>query len=142
MVCSGVPQGSVLGPVLFLIYINDLDSKILSELLKFADDTKIFGEVSSAQQIDQLQNDLDALLQWSAYWQLPLNTSKCKVMHFGKGNFGHSYTMNGSTLQVVEQEKDLGVMISSNLKPSVHCDQVCKRANRMLGLVRTILIKN
>ena len=69
-VISGVPQGSVLGPLLFLIYINDLDEGIKSLILKFADDTKIFRKIVSDEDSRQLQNDLDLLLQWAEDWQM------------------------------------------------------------------------
>ena len=80
---SGVPQGSVLGPLLFIIYINDIDCSIVSELSKFADDTKLFGEVSSQDQVGKLQSDLRKLSQWSEDWLMLFNVDKCKVMHFG-----------------------------------------------------------
>ena len=86
LVLSGVPQGSVLGPLLFLIYINDLDDGILNWILKFADDTKIFGRVKSLEQHYLLQDYLNTLLQWSKDWQMLFNVDTCKVMHFGHNN--------------------------------------------------------
>jgi len=79
-----VPQGSVLGPLLFLIYINDLEEGIRIVLLKFADDTKIFRKISNSSDTRLLQEDLDALVQWSKKWQMAFNVEKCKVMHMGK----------------------------------------------------------
>ena len=70
---SGVPQGSVLGPVLFLIYINDLDEGISNWILKFADDTKMFGRVDRQQESDDMQKDIDRLVQWSLEWQMLFN---------------------------------------------------------------------
>jgi len=90
-----VPQGSVLGPLLFLIYINDLDDGIMNWILKFADDTKIFGSVKTLEQHNQLQNDLNALLQWSKDWQMLFNVDKCKVMHFGRNNLMMDYALDG-----------------------------------------------
>jgi len=73
MVTSGVPQGSVLGPVLFLIFINDLDSHLVTSLLKFADDSKLFGKVNNDSDRDVIQQDLHSLVEWSDKWQnLPL----------------------------------------------------------------------
>ena len=77
-VISGVPQGSVLGPLLFPIYINDLEDGIKSFLLKFADDTKIFREIRTTEDTQQLQEDLDMLVKWSKDWQMTFNIEKCK----------------------------------------------------------------
>ena len=99
-VISGVPQGSVLGPLLFLIYINDLDEGIKSLILKFADDTKIFRKIVSDEDSRQLQNDLDLLLQWAEDWQITFNIQKCKVMHIGNRNLSSAcYYMNGYTVK-------------------------------------------
>ena len=116
----------------------------MSDLLKFADDTKLFSDVNTTQKVHQLQMDIDMLRQWSSDWQMPLNINKCRViMHCGKNNPRNVYVMDGCDLQTVEQEKDLGILINDNLKSSVHCSQICKRANRMLGLIRrTIIIKD
>ena len=75
-VLSWVPQGSVLGPILFLIYINDLDDNITSNVLKFADDTKLFRKVNTDGDKQHLQNDLDRLVKWSEKWQMLLNFSE------------------------------------------------------------------
>ena len=83
-VLSGVPQGSVLGPLLFLIYINDLESGIDNWILKFADDTKIFSQITNDNDRKVLQEDLSKLISWSEKWQMLFNNSKCKVMHVGK----------------------------------------------------------
>ena len=85
-VTSGVPQRSVLGPVLFLIYINDLDVGIMSWLLKFADDTKLLSRVSNPEERDQLQADLNRLGAWPTKWQMKFNVGKCKVLQLGKNN--------------------------------------------------------
>jgi hypothetical protein len=84
-VSSGVPQDSVLGP-LFLIYINDIDDGIVSKILKFADDTKLYGQVGTAEDIAKLTNDRERLAGWSKEWLMLFNVEKCKVMHIGFGN--------------------------------------------------------
>ena len=78
---SGVPQGSVLGPILFLIYINDLENEIGSNILKFADDTKMFRRVESQEDRHQLQVDLNKLVKWAEKWQILFNKDKCKFLH-------------------------------------------------------------
>ena len=87
-VSSGVPQGSIVGPLLFIVYINDLDEKMTSTVLKFADDTKI----SSISQ-QELQRDLDTAVGWAQTWQMQFNTNKCKVMHVGHRNERAIYTV-------------------------------------------------
>ena len=116
-VLSGVPQGSVLGPLLFLIFINDIDNGLSSEILKFADDTKLFRKVNNSGDSVALQSDLDKLVDWSQRWQMSFNASKCKVLHLGRSNRNHQYSMNGVFLDSVEDERDLGVNISTSLKP-------------------------
>ena len=95
MVTSGVPQGSVLGPLSFLIFINDLDEGIINSILKFADDTKIFGPAQCHRDREYLQKDLEKLVSWAEQWQMVFNVDKCKVMHMGRSNEGYTYMMNG-----------------------------------------------
>ena len=92
-VTSGVPQGSVFGPVLFIIYINDLPRDILALLFLFADDTKLMKKLISTTSHNELQDDINRLIKWSKKWELKFNTSKCKVMHFGN-DISNSYTKN------------------------------------------------
>ena len=86
LVLSGVPQGSGLGPILFLICINDLDDDITSKVLKFADDTKVFRKVKSEADRQQLQDDLNKLTELSEKRQMLFNVGKCKCLHTGQGN--------------------------------------------------------
>ena len=104
-VTSGVPQVSVLGPILFLICINDLDSNLVFSILKFADDTKMFGKANNDYDRQTVQRDLDSLLEWSDKWQMPFNSSKCVVMHLGKGNQEFTYYMGNQQLDIVEWTK-------------------------------------
>ena len=85
-VTSGVPQGSVLGPLLFIIYINDLDLELVSKIRKFADDTKMGINADSDAAVKQLQEDLRKVGEWSKKWQMPFNLDKCKIMHIGHEN--------------------------------------------------------
>lgn len=134
-VISGVPQGSVLGPLLFVIYINDIDNAVHNNLLKFADDTKSYGVVSSPEQVNSLREDLSNLCKWSSDWLMLFNIDKCKVMHFGKNNRKEQYSMCNTTLQVVEEERDLGVIVQNDLKISAQCSKAVKTANRVLGMI-------
>ncbi len=115
-VTSGVPQGSVLGPVLFLVYINDLDSKIISKLSKFAGDTKLCKNVSNLEDVLALQRDLDSLHEWATNWQMNFNVDKCAVMHVGHNNKCSQYKLGNTELKSIVKEKDLGVIIDNTLK--------------------------
>ena len=98
----------MLGPVLFLIFINDLDNGLLCRILKFADDTKLFSSVNNPVEGDLLQSDIDTVSNWAKRWQMEFNVSKCKVIHYGKGNIGRRYTMDDQPIEEVNSEKDLG----------------------------------
>lgn len=138
-VTSGVPQGSVLGPILFLIYINDIDTRIVNHLLKFADDTKLFGTASNQENIRSLQEDLDLLAKWSNKWRMPFNQDKCTVMHLGQCNVGQQYHLGMLPLATTERETDLGIIHTVDLKAAAQCTLACQKANRILGmLARTI----
>ena len=101
-VLSGVPQVSVLGPVLFLIYINDINLIISGEMLNFADDTKVICPIESEEYRETLQTDIDELMDWSNKGQMQFNKEKCKVMHFGYNNPCLEYTMGGEKLMMTE----------------------------------------
>lgn len=138
---SGVPQGSVLGPTLFVIFINDIDSAIdtvMSIITKFADDTKVGRVVENENDRAAMQRDIDNLMEWTDTWQMQFNAGKCKVLHVGRNNPGYSYTMGGyapagTVLETTVEEKDVGVMIHSSLKPSAQCAKAAKKANQVLG---------
>lgn len=135
-VTSGVPQGSVLGPLLFLIYINDLDVGLLSRLAKFADDSKLGTNVGDLEGIKQLQKDLDNVGDWSIKWQMPFNVDKCKIMHVGSRNPNHNYELLGTVLVTTKVEKDLGVYVSDDFKVSTQCKEAVNKANRVLSYIK------
>ena len=135
-VLSGVPQGSVLGPILFLIYINDLDDSTTSNVLKFADDTKLFRKVNTDGDKQHLQNDVDRLVKWSEKWQMLFNFGKCKCLHTGHGNLNVNYKMGDAVLGTTVKEKDLGVTISADMKVSEQCGIAASKGNQILGLIR------
>ena len=134
-VVSSVVQGSCLGPCLFVIFINDIDLGVdtMSFIIKFADDSKAGRVVDSQEDRAAFQVMLDKLETWSQEWQLLFNRGKCKVMHFGKNNTKQQYMMEGHTLESSRQEKDLGVLIDENLKPSAQCAKAASKANIVLG---------
>ena len=139
-VSSGIPQGSVLGPLLFLVYINDLPSNVGSCSKLFADDTKLYREVSDVDDMAQLQNDVDSLELWAEKWQLPFNKSKCSLMHLGSSNQHFTYQMGGTDIAQVNVEKDLGLLVDDTLKFHKQTAAAVSRANRVLGLVRRAFI--
>ena len=131
-VTSGVPQGSVLGPLLFLIYINDLDSGIVSKLVKFADNTKIGGVANTVAAAKVIQNDLDSIQNWADTWQMKFNREKCKVLHAGNKNVHYKYHMGDTEIEEGIYEKDLGVYVDSEMSSSRQCGEAIKKANKML----------
>ena len=109
-VTSGVPQDSVLGPRLFLIYIciyvNDLDSNIVSKMSKFADDTKLCQGARNHDDITELQEDINKLVEWANKWQMNFNVDKCSVMCIGHYNMQGSYNMSNQQLPTTDQQRD------------------------------------
>ena len=134
-VTSGIPQGSVLGPTLFVLFINDLPQVVESRVALFADDTKVFREIQSDEDREKLQQDIDELLIWSKKWQLPFNESKCKVMHYGKTNRKADYNLGGVQIVEVSEEKDLGVTFDQQLSFGTNASKVVAAANSTLGLI-------
>ena len=135
-VTSGVPQGSVLGPVLFIIFVNDLPDAVQCSVKLFADDTKLYRSMRLAQDTQLLQRDLDAIVGWSEVWQLPFNARKCKTLHMGRNNDHHTYTMSGAELEVTEVERDLGVQIDGDLKFREQAAAAVSKASQILGVIR------
>ena len=115
-VTSGIAHGSVLGPILFSLYINDLRDLILNQVLMFANDTKLFRRISrnnSVDDITSMQRDIDSLVLWSNKWQLPFNISKCKFLHLNRSAPDRTYKIQNQTIEQVTVEKDLGIIIDN-----------------------------
>ena len=140
-VISGVPQGSILGPLLFIIFINDLSTSLsFSNILLFADDAKCLMPISSLLDNIHLQSDLAAISDWCTTWNMSLNENKCSVVHFraDKSNTFFQYTLNGENIPSKAKGKDLGLSISANLNWRQHYQLITSRAYKMLGLLRRI----
>jgi hypothetical protein len=137
---------SVLGPTLFLIFINDIDSAAEAteaHIKKFADDTKCFMIVETEEDRKKFQAMLDSLAEWSADWQMLFNVDKCHVIHAGKKTPEFVYEWGGGHLEVTGEEKDVGVMITKTLKPSLQCARAAKKANQVLGqMARSIAYRD
>ena len=103
---NGVPQGSILGPIIFLIYINDLDDDFTSKVLKLADDTNVFRKIKSDADRQQLQDYRNKLTEWSKKWQTLFNFWKCKCLHTGHGNEDAQYTIGGNVLNTTVKQKE------------------------------------
>jgi hypothetical protein len=142
-VVSGVPQGSVLGPVLFTVFINDLDDGIKSRISKFADDTKLIGCAGSKEETDNIQEDLNKLNEWAVKWQMNFNADKCKVLHIGSKNRKVKYEIDGKSIGAVSEEKDLGVIVTDDFKVAKQCRKAASKGNQKLGMIwRTFTCKN
>jgi len=134
---SGVPQGSVLGPVLFLLYINDIADLFGNGLsIKlFADDVKLYAVINDVTDTNNFQAGLDALNLWSVTWQLPISTQKCAVLHLGRHNAGYSYSVDSVSLPNVKEIVDLGITVDNNLRFSKHYRIIANKANQRASLI-------
>ena len=138
---SGVPQGSILGPVLFTLYVNDIPSELETLIAMYADDTKLYKVLNSESSVTSLKSDLRKLEDWAKRMQMKFHPAKCKVMHLGKNNPKSIYQMKKEdggyhTLEEVEVEKDLGVEIDNKLKFSTHIQSKINKANKILGCLK------
>ena len=137
-VTSGVPQGTVLGPLLFLIYINDLPSRATSSVRLFADDCLLYKVIKGHQDAERLQADLNQFQEWEKDWQMLFNPDKCEHIRItNKRNIIQtSYNIHGHTLKETTQAKYLGVTIDNKLSWNSHVNQMTKRANQTTAFLR------
>ena len=139
---SGVPQGSILGPLLFVLFINDIIDELDKDthILMYADDTKIWREICSIEDQHKLQSDIDALYAWSVKNKIRFHPNKCKAMRISlkRNKFEYNYALNGNVLAQSESECDLGITVSHNLKWNRHHSVITCKAAQKLGLVKRV----
>ena len=142
-VTSGVPQGSVLGPILFIIYINDLVSVVKNAQIRlYADDGKIFFNVGSSEGFNNLKDDIKAVYEWMKDAQLSLALHKCEVLHLGHNNPSRILEIGGNNFKSTFMVKDLGVYITEDLKPAVHISKIVASSyGRISVFLRTFTCK-
>ena len=137
-VTSGVPQGTVLGPLLFLIYINDLPSRVNSTARLFADDCLLYRHIKTNDDTTSLQDDLNNLQYWERDWQMHFNPDECEVIRITTKRkiIPSSYFIHGEELNITSKGKYLGITISQNLSWNNHIDNVCRKANNTTAFLR------
>ena len=139
-VVSGIPQGSVLGPLLFLIYINDLPDNVKSTIYMYADDTKVYREIDSDTDVQTLQEDLRIMSEWSNKWLLKFHPQKCTSIAIGNENMVHSYELPSEhgvhQIEQVQEIKDIGVTVDSLLSFKQHIYRKIDTANKIIGIIR------
>ena len=139
-VTSGVPQGSVLGPCLFLFFINDMAEKLQSTVRLFADDTIAYLAVDSQCDAMALQHDLDLLAEWEQTWQMEFHPDKCQVLRVTNKHrqniTPHDYIIHGHRLSVVDDVKYLGLTVSSNLRWDTQIAKATAKANSTMAVLR------
>ena len=133
-----MPQGTVLGPLLFLLYINDLPDSVRSKTRLFADDSLLYRKIKSADDSAILQEDLNRLQQWEQDWMMSFNPSKCEVLHITrkKSHIKTAYILHGQTLAVTKSGGYLGVTVSDDLSWNEHVNKATKKANNSLAFIR------
>uniref|UniRef100_A0A803TJS6 Reverse transcriptase domain-containing protein n=1 Tax=Anolis carolinensis TaxID=28377 RepID=A0A803TJS6_ANOCA len=139
-VTNGVPQGSVLGLVLFNIFINDLDEGLEGTIIKFADDIKLGGIANTPEDRSRIQNDFNRLERWAESNKMKFNRDKCKILHFGRKNGMQRYRMGDAWLNNHTCEKDLAVLVDNKLNMSQQCDAAAKKANGILACINRSIV--
>ena len=141
-VVSGVPRGTVLGPFLFSLHINDITADIESEIRLFADDCVCYREIKEKEDTLKLKGDIDRLGNWARKWGMKFQPVKCNMMQLTRKYLNKiqvSYTLVGAVLKKVDSIKYFGVTITNDLKWNTHISNICTKANRTLGFLRQTL---
>ena len=143
-VIRGVPEGTVLGPLLFLLFVNDLPDCVLSSTRPFADDRILYRQIKSKQDCDILQDDLNKLAAWDKKWGMAFHPDKCSAIRISRSRnpISMDYSLKGHILDKEDHTKYLGVELQSSLSLNRHIDQTVKKANSMLGFPRRNLRGN
>jgi hypothetical protein len=143
-VTSGVPQGSVIGPLLFIIYINDLPDKIKSKCRLFADDSLLYRKIKSERDKQELQLDLEEVINWCNAWQMELNVEKCEHMHISskRAPDQNTYTLSDHHLSTVSSYKYLGLHLQNDLNWNKHINEIVSKANKVLYTTKLALNKS
>ena len=135
-VLSGVPQGTVLGPLLFLVHINDLPDRVTSSVRLFADDCLLYRIIKSIKDQEELQKDLKSLEKWAEDWGMQFNAKKCYILTIADKGKHKFYELNSTILKNVNDNPYLGLILSKDLKWSTHIDTICKKASSTLGFIQ------
>jgi len=140
---SGVPQGTVLGPLMFLLYINDISKNISSTIRLFADDCIIYKVIDTEHDSHCLQGDLDVILQWTEIWQMKLNIDKCLIIRCTRSSYPieFAYKLDEIILKTAHQHQYLGITLDKSMHWSYHIQALCKKANKTLNFIRRNLNK-
>jgi hypothetical protein len=135
---SGVSQGNILGPLLFLLFINDLPNVSRSTIAPFADDAKCFRAIVDRNDCIDLQHDLDRFYEWSILWKINFNPSKCKVLSVSRAAnpIVYNYSMNDEPLENVGAFKDLGILVDQGLSFSSHINNLVTKRNKLCGAIK------
>lgn len=137
-VCSGVPQGTVLGPILFLLFINDLPDRLKCKTRLFADDCIVYNTIKTPEDSNSLQQDLNQLATWEKTWGMEFHPQKCNIMSISRSHspIAYRYKLKGHVLEPTTSAKYLGVHLRSDMDWADHVNAATKKGNRMLGFIR------
>ena len=138
-VTSGVPQGSVLGPTLFLVYINDLPDVVTCNVSLYADDTLLYQEVNCYEESVEFQKNIDAVQTWSQKWKMPFNASKCHAIAFNKRSQTPAYKLGDADIPWTDKTRYLGITLQQDLKFDQHIAQKTSKATKILGAIKYTL---
>ena len=140
---SGIPQGTVLGPLMFLLYINDIDQNLSSTIRLFADDCIMYRTVTTREEASSLQYDLDKIYDWCTTWQMQLNIDKCAILRCTRSPFPvlFDYMVDSKIITSTDKHPHLGITLHKTMQWSHHTDVICKKASKVLnfigGIIRT-----
>ena len=129
------PKNPYWEPILFLFYVNDMPTQVQNTAKMFADDTKLYAKTKTRHDCDHLQQDLNHLAAWSQEWLLQFNETKCVILKI-RESLKYAYTLNGYNLKQEMTQNDLGVTTSDNLKPATHIQEIVKKANQRIGIIK------